>query len=282
MKRAGIIIIIALVCAGLAVPAHARKRVRVAASILPLWVFTKNVAGKRARVSLLVPPGTDIHEYSLTPRDVKSLHDADLVIISGVEVEPFLDRLPNDIKVARASTQYATPPPDPHVWLDPVMARRQVDAIAQALEDIDPQGREEYEANAQAYVKRLGELNERLENLLAPLKGMPLITYHEAFTHFAARFGLEAYSLTGPHAEQPLPRRVKQVYDVIRQRGVRAVFAEDQYPPDILKSLTADLGVQVCRISTVTTGEPYPGLYEQVMTENAETIVRCLEERDGK
>ncbi len=254
-------------------PAYGMK---VTASILPIWIFTSNVSGERADVSLLIPPGLDVHGFSLSPRDVEGLYSSDILVVNGLGIEPFLSRVPARVPVAMVSPDLAGQDSDPHIWLDPVLAMGQVRAIADALSEAEPAGSAVYAENAGAYIERLEALDRKLSEGLAPLKGQYLITYHDSFSHFGRRYGLRTYSLTGPHAEQPLPRRMKRIYDIVRDENVRAVFAEEQYPPDVMKRLTVDLGVKVCPLNTVTTGEPALDLYERAMQENMAIILRCL------
>jgi zinc/manganese transport system substrate-binding protein len=256
------------------VPAFGMK---VTASILPIWIFTGNVAGERADVSLLIPPGLDVHGFSLAPRDVEALYSSDILVVNGLGLEPFLSRVPARVTVAMVSRGLTGQDSDPHVWLDPVLAMSQVSAIADALSEADPGGRAVYTENAALYIERLKALDRKLREGLNPLKGQHLITFHESFSHFGRRYGLRTYSLTGPHAEQPLPQRMKRIYDIVRDENVLAVFAEEQYPPDVMKRLTVDLGVKVCPLNTVTTGEPALDLYERAMQENMMTILHCLE-----
>jgi zinc transport system substrate-binding protein len=253
---------------------------KVVASVLPVWVFASNVAGERADVSLLIRSGTDPHEFILRPSDVRKLAEADLVLINGAGLEKNFIRGIDPGKVFDTSEGIEIimlgRTPDPHVWLDPLRAARQVDNIATALSDIDPGGKEYYLKNAAAYKKRLGELHESISGGLLKLYARRLITYHESFNYFAKRYGLKAYSLTGPDAEAPLPGRMREVYDIVREEGVKAVFEEAQFQPGRLERLSHDLGVRVCTLDSMASGKPSADLYEGTMKKNLETIIECL------
>jgi ABC-type Zn uptake system ZnuABC Zn-binding protein ZnuA len=253
---------------------------KVVASVLPVWVFAKNVAGERADVSLLIRSGTDPHEFTLKPSDVRKLDEADLVLINGAGLEKNFIRGIDPDKVFDTSGGIEIVmlgrTPDPHIWLDPLRAQMQVDNIALALSEIDPGGRDFYMENAQAYKRRISNLHESISKGLLKLDARRLITYHESFNYFAERYGFKAYSLTGPDAEAPLPGRMREVYDIVREEGVKAVFEEAQFKPGRLKRLSHDLGVRVCTLDSMASGKPSADFYERAMKKNLETIIECL------
>jgi len=253
---------------------------KVVASVLPVWVFAKNVAGERAEVALLIKSGTDPHEFVLRPSDAMLIEKADLVLLNGAGLERNILRGIDPRKAFDTSEGVELimlgQRPDPHVWLDPVSAQAQVQNIALALSGVDPEGKDYYSKNAVRYSERLQALHESLARGLAGLRARRLITYHESFNYFARRYGLLSYSLTGPDAEAPLPGRMREVYDIVRKESVPAVFEEAQFRPGLLKNLGEDLGARVCTLNSLVSGETSADLYERAMRENLETIVKCL------
>ena len=253
---------------------------RVMASTLPLYVFAKNIGTGLADVGLLVPPGTDIHEFSLKPSDIRNLKDSDLVLLNGAGLDDHIrDRAGSKaidtskgIRVLSAGRQI-----DPHIWLDPSIAIIQVKNIRDAFISKDPINSKKYIQNSEEYIKRLNALDTEIANSLKPLKGKYLITYHEAFNYFAKRYGLLPFSLTGLHAETPLAGRMKEAYEIIKNTGIKAIFVEKQFPEDSARRLAKSLGVRVCRLDSLESGQMSPSFYEDAMRENASNIVKCLE-----
>jgi ABC-type Zn uptake system ZnuABC Zn-binding protein ZnuA len=259
--------------------ARAAER-KVVATVLPVWVFAVNVAGDRAQVSLLIKSGVDPHTFTLSPSDAAWLEQADLVLLNGAGLEKNILRAVETKKTSDTSDGVdlimANKRPDPHVWLDPVSAQRQVVNIAAALSAMDPEGRDYYAQNAFAYNERLQALHEEIEAGLSKLRYRTLVTYHESFNYFCRRYGLRALSLTGPDAESPLPARMRTVYDMVSARGVPAVFEESNIGSGVMEKLARDLGVKVCKLETVVSGDPSPDLYELAMERNLQNIMRCL------
>jgi len=281
MSRACLKALIIVIAVVLVPRAALAGGLRVTASFLPVWVFAANVAGDAADVSLLVPPGTDVHEFALRPADLRALREADLIIVSGGGLEAgFLERFGKDRRLIDSSKGVALVDaggvPDPHFWLDPLSAITQVENIRDAMAAADTQNRSVYERNAAAYIERLRAIHQELEQALAPLRGQYLITFHASFAYFARRYGLRDFSLAGPDAEQPLPRRLTEVYDIVRRQGVKAVFSEEGFPAAGLSSLREDLGVRVCALRTMEIGRQEPDYYEESMGENLRVLTQCL------
>jgi zinc/manganese transport system substrate-binding protein len=257
---------------------------RVVATFLPVYIFAKNVAGDRVELALLVPPGTDIHEFSLRPLDLKMLGDAEIVLMSGAGLEGgMFGRVGWKFKAVDTSEGVGLLPSgngrsDPHVWMDPLNAVVQVGNIRDALSALDPGGREYYEQKAGEYTARLFALHREIEDGIRRLGTKYLITHHESFAYFARRYGLQGFSLSGPDAGQPLPGRIRDVYDIVRSKGVRAVFTEKQFPAGSLEALKRDLGVNVCTLDTLESGGLDADYYERVMRDNLSQITECLGE----
>lgn len=256
---------------------------RIAATVLPLAAIATNVAGADATIAVIVPPGTDLHEFTLRPQEVRALEDADLVVALGLGLDNHLVKnVGSRVPVVFAATgmggliSYNRDSYDPHVWLDPSRAAAMAEAIGRALADRDPERAEGYRERARAYAERMAALDRETASALAPLSGRTIVTYHESFAYFARKYGMDQYSLTGPHAETPLPRRVREVYDRVRAERIRAVFGEAEFPAEPLRRLADDLGVDLCELSGMTTGRLSADYYERVTRKNVAELLRCL------
>jgi len=255
---------------------------RALATHLPLWCLVRSVAPEDWEVGILIRPGTDVHSFSLRPGDVKDIGTAEVVFKSGAGLEKYLEKgFRSARKVVDASEgiealRWGQGDPNPHIWLDPVLASNMVDNIAVYFKG---------DAAAQERAARLrSELNTvQLDagRKLGPLKGKVLVTYHESFAYLARRYGLRDYSLTGPNSDTPLPSRMRELYDMAREGGLRAVFVEAGYPQDALRRMASELGLEVCTLENMTTGPMEPGYYIKGMRNNVDTIARCLAEVDG-
>lgn len=274
---------ICLLLATICTPSHAGDQpYQVTATHLPLWSMAQAIAGPHAQVTVLVPPGADLHSFSMRPGDIKRIATADLILLNGAGLEAAISRAlisaSNTVDTSAGLTLISPRKgtPNPHVWLDPIYAIHQVHAVRDALIRLDPANKATYTRNAASVIDELKGLDALARELLTPIKSTPLVTYHDAFSYMASRYGLTPFPLSGLHGTTPLAGRMRQAYDLIRTHKVKAVFYEEQYPEDALLRIKRDLGVELCRLDTLTTGEMEETLYLTGMRRNIQSIARCL------
>ena len=142
----------------------------VVATFYPLYEFSRSVAGDGADVVSLVPPGVEPHDWEPSPQNVVQLQKARLFVYNGAGLEPWVDKLLKDLAgrgttvivnaTKRISLVAVGATVDPHVWLDPVLARAQVDAIRAGLEQADPAHAPAFADNARRFREELVRLDE--------------------------------------------------------------------------------------------------------------------------
>lgn len=168
--------------------------------------------------------------------------------------------------------------PNPHVWLDPILAQHAVSNIVTALSTTDPTRREAYAARGRAYIARLQSLHEDLRTSLRPLARKPVVTFHDAFPYLCRRYELD---LSGVVEEvpsvDPSPKYLARLSKAIRARNVRVLFSEPQFNPRLVRQLSKDLGVKVAELDVLETGKPGLDFYEEGMRRNLRSLVSSLE-----
>ena len=193
------------------------------ASFFTLWDFTRQVGGDRAEVVSLVPPGVEPHDWEPTPQDVIQARKARLFVYNGAGLEQAADRLLKEIagtgplpvnttagiallgagRARRPDKDHAR---DPHVWLDPMLAQTQVDAITAGLVQADPEGRAGYAERAAAYKAKLGALHADFEAGLRECARRDVVTSHAAFAYLTRRYRLNQVPVLGIAPEsEPSP-----------------------------------------------------------------------------
>jgi zinc transport system substrate-binding protein len=229
-------------------------RVQVVASFYPLVDATRGVGGERVDVTNLTPVGVEPHDVELNPRQIDRVAAADLVLYLGGGFQPAVEdavrRASRAVDVRAGLT--GTDETDPHVWLDPVLFAKLVDTIEAGLIDVDPAGADAYRSGADAYHRRLAELDAEYQAGLADCDRRVIVTSHEAFGYLARRYGLEQMAISGlsPDAE-PDPRRLAELTDLVRSRGVTTVFTEELVSPRVAETLAREAGVQTAVLSTL-------------------------------
>jgi zinc transport system substrate-binding protein len=219
----------------------------VVASFYPLAWATEQVAGNSIdEVVNLTPPGVEPHDIELSPSDVATIDDAELVVFIGGGFQPALE----DAVASRdgPSLDLLKRGEDPHIWLDPVRFAQAVERIAQSAGEAGA---------AHDEIGRLRRLDVEYRRGLADCERRVLVTTHTAFGQLAARYGLVELSLAGRSPEsEPGPRELEDLIDEVRDSGATTVFAEPLVSRRLAETVAREVGV------TVATLDPIEGLSE--------------------
>jgi zinc transport system substrate-binding protein len=248
-------------------PAVARPR--VIASFFPLYDFSRQVAGDRAEVSSLVPPGVEPHDWEPSPQDIVQVQRATLFVYNGAGFEQAADRILKEVAgrgpfavdtTAGMALLEARPAPghahehakDPHVWLDPVLAQSQVDAIAAGLGQVDPPGKPVYEDNARRYKTALAALHESFVAGLKSCERRDVVTSHAAFGYLTARYGLRQVPVMGLAPEsEPSPADLARLIRFARKERVKYIFFETLVSPKLAETIAREVGAQTLVLNPV-------------------------------
>jgi zinc transport system substrate-binding protein len=207
---------------------NAGNRTRVVTSFYPLYDFAYHIAGDRAEVSSMVPSGVEPHDWEPTLGDVNRARSADMLVINGAGLESWVDGIGAKRIVNTSEGIELADSADPHVWLDPVLAREQVESIRAALALVDPENAAYYNENAAAYAAELDSLDSFIRSELATCEKSDFIAFHDAFSRFAQRYGLNQHTIHGISPEgEVLPQRLQQVVELAGELGINTVYSED-------------------------------------------------------
>ncbi len=168
-------------------------------------------------------------------------------------------------------------PPNPHVWLDPRLARHAVTNILRALQAADPTHASSYAANAAEYLARLDKLDAALEQALGAVRGAAIVTYHDAFPYFARRYGLNIVGVVEPVAEvEPSLKSLAALYRSVRANQATALFAEPPAASRLARQIGRDLQLPLAQLDTIEAGPMNPTAYEEGMKNNQLVLLKYL------
>ena len=242
---------------------------RVVASTSILAALATEVGGEFVVVETLIKPGVDPHTFESTPGDIRTLSEADLVLLSGLGLDDFLlddiSGAAGDVEVAIVSEGIAViengdddhdsddhnrDGKDPHIWQDPLRVKQMVTNISDALSDADPEHSSQYEANADSYHLVLDRTHEEIVEMLGaiPTDQRKLVTNHDAFAYFAERYSLEIVGAVIPGTSteaDPSAGQIADLIELIEEESIAAIFAEDLIDPKVAESLAGDAGVEI-------------------------------------
>ncbi len=269
----------------------AADRLHIVTTFLPAFCFAANVAGEWADVANLLPGTVNLHDYQLTPGDIRKLAAADLIVVNGLGLETFLDKAianagPNTArKIVRLSDgleselipEIGGGAPNPHLWLDPLLAIRSVTNIAGALAARDPAHAAAYARNAAAYVERLRTQEAANEATIAPVRNIAFVTYHNAFPYFVRHYGLKLAGVVERVPEvPPSPKEMSRLLAAIRQEKAKALFTEPPGETRMAQQVASDANIKTAELDPLETGPMERHAYEEGMKRNAQTLRRIL------
>jgi ABC-type Zn uptake system ZnuABC Zn-binding protein ZnuA len=252
-----------------------------------------NVGGDRVRVTSLLKPGIDAHDYEPSPADIDAIARADLVVQNGVGLEEWLgDTIESSgfggpvvdaskgVRVRQVDGEA-----DPHIWQDPRNAQRMAANIERGLAAAEPADATAFAANLAAYTKELEALDAEVERQIDSLANKKVVTNHDAFGYYLDRYGLELVGSVIPSFDSSAELSGRDIRDLvakIRATGVRAVFSETSMPPRAAETIAREAGVKVVVGEDALYGDALgpPGsdgdTYLKMVRHNTATIVSNL------
>jgi len=255
------------------------KKLRVLATFGPIYSLTANIVGEAAEIEQFLPPGGDPHHFALAPSDLKRLARADVIVENGLRLEEWVSGALRHSPAIRitASRGIRTDDGNPHVWLDPILAIKQVENIAEGLAKADPANAALYQRNATLYIRRLRKLDEEIRAVTDRLRDKRLMTAHSAFHYFAKRYGFKVVGVFhDTPGQEPGPRQLRRLRETIREENVRVLFAEPGHSPRTLVALSRELKVPVVEIDPMERNKPSADLYERVTLSNLRKLREAL------
>ncbi len=243
------------------------NELQIVASFYPMAEFARQVAGEYADVVSLIPSGTEPHDWEPTPKDAASIQEADVFVYNGIVegwAEKTLESVKNDKRIdvkaiegidliegthdhghehSHEDEHEHSHELDPHVWLDPTLAQQQVRNIQAALEQADPEHKDKYRENAEAYIAKLQELDRKFKDELSGATRKEFVTQHAAFGYLAKAYGLTQIPISGLSPEQePSPEQMAKVVELAKEHGVTAIFFETLVDPKVAQAIADEIG----------------------------------------
>jgi ABC-type Zn uptake system ZnuABC Zn-binding protein ZnuA/ABC-type Mn2+/Zn2+ transport system permease subunit len=237
-------------------------QVKVVATTTQLGDFARAVGGDRAKVVQILKPNTDPHDYEPRPSDVRETTDADVVLLNGDELDHWMGQVVEaaggdpavvdlgarePVKLAGETEGPEASRYDPHWWHDPRNAQAAVTLIRDALTKANPDARDAYARNADAYLAKLRTLDRGIADCMrtVPSAQRKLVTDHDAFGYFARRYGITVVGAVIPSQTtqaQPSAGDVAKLTRLIRREGVKAVFPESSVNAKLAKAIARQTG----------------------------------------
>jgi manganese/iron transport system substrate-binding protein len=265
---------------------------RVVTSFTIIADMAREVAGDAAIVESITKPGSEIHGYEPTPKDIVKAQSADLVLWNGMNLELWFEKFFQNVKAVPSAvlTEGITPlgiregtysgKPNPHAWMSPANALVYVENIRKAFVKMDPSNTQTYNSNAAAYSAKIQALIIPVREKLAgiPEKQRWLVSSEGAFSYLCQDYDLKQLYLWPINADaQGTPQQVRKVIDEVRAHQIPVIFSEstvsDKPARQVAKETGARYGGVLCVDSLTDASGPAP-TYLRLLETNADTILR--------
>ncbi len=266
----------------------------VVVSIAPQSEFVKRVGGDEVKVTVMVPPGQEPHDFEPTTAQMKDVAKADIYfkVGSGIEFEThWMDKFRDqneDMRVVDGSKGVDLLPMeyehehgdeeeheheegmDPHIWMSPKNVKVMMANLLEGLKAEDPENSDHYQVNADDYLAELDLLIGNITDGLEPYLGEKFLVYHPAFGYFAHDFGLVQLAIE-EEGKEPTPRGLEHVIEQAKEEGIKVIFVEPQFDRHNAETIADEIGGRVITL------DPLAEDYLQNIGETSDKLIEAFE-----
>ena len=258
-------------------------KLQIISSFYPLHEFSQIIGQEKVDAILLVPIGVEPHDWEPTIKDVQQMQKSDLIIINGIGFENWVDSLhENNYQGKIIDTSNKVPiknlddnSKDPHIWLNPVTVKIQVQNIANAFSDSDPENQQYYQSNAAKYIEQLDLLDVKIRNELSQCNN-DFIAFHDAFSYFADEYDLNQHTIISPNNShgEATARTLENIISTANTLNIKVIFSEEAVDPKTSEIIANEIGGKVLILSPIEVASD--GNYISKMTENLKNLKVAL------
>ncbi|UUV98135.1 zinc ABC transporter substrate-binding protein AdcA [Vagococcus luciliae] len=270
-------------------------KLKVMTTFYPMYEFTKEVVGDEGEVDMLVSAGVEAHDFEPSAKDLKKIQDSDVFVYNNENMETWVPSIQSVLKDGgvheiKATENMVLLPGneeeehdhseeghshshelDPHVWLAPNLAMKEVEEIRDQLIKNYPDKKEVFTTNASKYLEKLAKLDTNYKNTLNDAKQKSFVTQHAAFGYLALEYGLKQVPISGLSPdEEPSPARLVELNKFVKDNDIKHIYFESNATDAIAKTLAKETGVELLVLN------PLEGLSKKEI-ENGENYVTVME-----
>ena len=242
------------------------NRLRVTTTVSPITSLVENIGGTLIQLEGLIPEGVNSHTFEPPPSTASVLAQADLIVLNGLFLEePTLamaqankqdtatllllgdKAITKDEWVFDFSFPESNGHPNPHLWTDPLMGLKYAELILQELIRLDPVNAESYQGNFVKLKAKIEDLHQRIVLAVEtiPPDNRKLVTYHDSFPMFGARYGIEIVGAIQPSDfTEPSAKSVAELIDQVKALKVPSIFGSEAFPSPIMEQIAKEAGAE--------------------------------------
>lgn len=271
------------------------KKINVCTSFYCMYDFANKIGKDKINIKNLVPSGIEPHDYEPSPSDIATLEKADILIYNGAGMEGWIDKVLSSLnnkklivvetsrglKLLKNKDEDIDLKYDPHVWLNPQNAKKQMEIIKEAFILKDPENKAYYEKNYEEYAKKIDELDKEYKDAVSNFKSKDIIVSHSAFGYLCDAYGLNQIAIEGLLADtEPTPSKMAQIVRLAKEKNVKYIFFEELISPKVAQTIAKEVNAKTAVLN------PLEGLsdediksnkdYFSIMRENLKVLKEAL------
>lgn len=264
----------------------------IVTTFYPMYEFTKEVVGDAGEVSLLIPAGTESHDFEPSAKDMAKIMEADAFVYNSPALETWVSNVTDsidtkqtaiieaaqDIDLAENEEEHDHEEADhdheldPHVWTDPVLAIQEVKTIRDQLSEAYPDQKDQFTENAAAYIEKLEALDKAYSQAFKEATQRTFVTQHAAFGYLARQYDLVEASISGISPDQePTPSRLAELKEYVEENQVKVIYFEENASSKVAETLANETGIELAVLN------PIESLTQEQM-DNGETYLSVMED----
>ncbi|WP_195940462.1 metal ABC transporter solute-binding protein, Zn/Mn family [Romboutsia sp. 1001713B170131_170501_G6] len=241
-------------------------KINVYTTVFPIYDFTRNIGKDKININYVVPPGVEPHDYEITPKLMKDIQNADLLIKNGLGLDSFADKIKSENKLQIVDASEGIKPLtydeeqnhekesheshnhgqyDPHVWLNVDLAMKECENIKNALIKADEKNKDFYEKNYNEYIEKLKKLKSNYDENLKDKKNKSIIVSHGAYEYLCDEYNINQISITGISPNQePSLSKISEIANYAKKNNIKYILFDGLVNPNVAKTIADEANIK--------------------------------------
>jgi zinc transport system substrate-binding protein len=279
----------------LVAPAIKDNKLKVIASFYPMYYFASQIVGIKADVYNITPASAEPHDYEPTTQQIVKISQSNMLVLNGGIMEAWGNKIKDQLTGSKVLVVTAGEGLinntvnengqnilDPHVYMDPVLAKKQVTTIEKGFEKIDPKDAQYFQTNAKKLEGELDQLNKEFKQGLSNCNKNDFITSHAAFGYLAFQYGINQVSISGVSPdEEPSSLKLAEITQLVKQKDIKIIFFESLVSPKLSETIANETGAKIMVLDPIegitTDGIKAGHTYFTIMRDNLTALQDALQ-----
>ena len=281
------------------------EKIKVITSFYPLYDFAQKVGGDKVEVENIIEGG-EAHGYEPSAKDIIRIQESDVFIINGAGFEGWVPKTLNSVKNDKLKVvdtsegidlhdahdheghdhdheghDHDHGDFDPHIWMNPMNAYRQMKNIKDAFVAVDPENKTYYEDNFKHYGAQFEALDNDFKTQLSNVPNKEVVVDHTAYGYMLEPYGIEQVAIAGSLlSSEPTAKQVDESIQYIKNQQIKTIYMESLSNDKLLNTISKETGVKILKLNTLENLSKQDldagNDYFKVMNENLESLVEGL------